>query len=130
MIGAPWGQGSRCPNADRASRVTGAATGRKGGERKVNGRRRLIPWWGYLVINAVALLFLVLVYQVGEAYAGSYRAHTAGILPVLATCYVAFVIVSCFDAIYDRLDVRRKHRKSTRRPAGSETNKDGESRSD
>lgn len=95
----------------------------------MNGRRRLIPWWGYLAINGVALLFMVLVYQVGEMYAGSYRAFSAGILPVLFTCYVAFVVVTIFDAIYDRLDVRRR-RRGLRRHDAAEARKDGEARPD
>lgn len=89
----------------------------------MNGRRRIVPIWGYVVINLVVLLFLALLFAGAEWFAQSRNTTTAGIFPVLLVCYVCFFLVSVFDAIYDRFDVRRRH--PVRPPPSHDAGKDG-----
>lgn len=116
------------PGSCREGKANGSGNRPQGWSEALNGKRRLVPWWGYVVINLVALLFLFLVYLAGESYAASYRASTAGIFPVLLTCYLAFLVVSVFDAIYDRLDVRRRKGTRGRGRVRTEPSRDGERR--
>lgn len=90
----------------------------------MNGRRRIVPVWGYVVINLVVLLFFAVLFAGAEWYAQSRNTTTAGVFPVLLVCYVSFLLVSIFDGVYDRIDVRRRSpvssqelsKESTRKP--------------
>lgn len=70
-----------------------------------------IPIWAYLVLNVLVLLVLVAMYNLSIWYSFSEKYFSAGIFPVLATCYAAFTIVCLYDAIYDRIsssEVKKK----------------------
>lgn len=73
-------------------------------------RKSLLPTWGYVVLNLVFLAVMVVLYQSSESYARSHQFYTAGLLPVLAICYISFTVVSIFDAVFDRAALRQSER--------------------
>lgn len=65
-------------------------------------RHTMLPGWGYVVLNVVMLVILAAVYHYALRDAAAMKSKNTGFLPVLVICYLAFLAVSIFDAVYDR----------------------------
>ncbi len=65
-------------------------------------RRTAFPLWGYLVLNVVFLAAVVATWFASGWYAEQNTFQTVGVAPVLAVCWLAFLVASVFDAVFDR----------------------------
>jgi len=69
---------------------------------KKRGSRRLLPLWGYVLLNGVMAAVLVAVHLRSEHIAAEGKWATSGTVPVLLVCFLAFLFVSVFDYFFDR----------------------------
>ncbi len=98
-------------------------------KRKHTGRK-VLPLWGYALVHAAALLFLTGLYWASVQYGVFATFTSTGVLPILALAYLAFVIVTVYELVIDRIESTPRppappeppagglSREGTRRPEG------------
>lgn len=84
---------------------------------------------GYLLLNGVGLAVLVAVYFASVYYGRAMTFISTGLFPILATCWIALLVASTFDYIWEK-NVPRRTSSPLSRKGDSRGSRDGTRKSD
>ncbi|MCB2156293.1 hypothetical protein KQI84_15570 [bacterium] len=82
-------------------------------------RQSVLPWYGYLALNAVVWVLLLAIYLIPRWDKVSFTSGIprSGVPPLLLYIAGAFMLASIYDAVFDRVVRRRQlQREAEERP--------------